>query len=353
MTGLSKRVAVGMSGGVDSSVSAYLLQQQGYDVVGLSAKMTKCGGKTGQQAQEDAAKVCEHLGIEFYTVDLTEVFEKQIVSYFLETYKIGKTPNPCAVCNKLIKWGAMYDYALEQLDCSMIATGHYAIIEELDGQCNLKRSTDKLKDQTYMLINLTQEDLSHTLFPLGHLTKEEVRVIAKENNLPTAETPESQDVCFINKPETVQSFLEKHLQTQPGPIIDCSTDKVIGEHEGYYRYTIGQRKGIKVPYPYPLYVVSIDADSNVIYVGAKEDIENDTLIVDNVNWINTKPAEESFFALTKIRYNSKPKLSQLDFIEDDCVSISFENPQFAITPGQVAAFYSLDNQYLLGGGWIQ
>lgn len=353
MTDSSKRIAVGMSGGIDSSVSAFLLQQQGYDVVGLSAKMTSCGGKTGEDAQKDAAKVCDFLGIEFYTVNLTKEFDDKIVSYFIDSYKYGKTPNPCAVCNKAIKWGAMYEYAKKELNCNLIATGHYAIIEDLEGKNNLKRSTDKLKDQTYMLINLTQEDLSHTLFPLGHLTKEEVKAIARENNLPTAETPESQDVCFINKPETVQTYLEGYLKAQPGPIIDCSTDEVIGEHSGYYRYTIGQRKGIKVSYPYPLYVISIDAENNIVYVGAKEDIESDTLIADNVNWVTEKPSEKTFFALTKIRYNSKPKLSQLELIDDNCVSISFENPQFAITPGQVAAFYTLDNKYLIGGGWIQ
>ncbi|MEW5820965.1 MAG: tRNA 2-thiouridine(34) synthase MnmA [Cyanobacteriota bacterium] len=348
-----KKVAVCMSGGVDSSTTALILQEQGYDIVGLTAWMITSGGKCCEQAIVDAAKVCEQIGIEHHIADLRENFQKEVIDYFLKTYSTGRTPNPCVVCNRYIKWGKLLDYAINELKCDYIATGHYAVLEELDGEYKIKRSKDKLKDQTYMLINLTQENLSKTLFPLGHFEKEEVKKMAKENKLPTANNKESQDVCFVISPEKVQDYLERYLGQKPGNIVDCSTGKVIGQHTGVYKYTVGQRKGIKVAYPYPLYVVSIDTENNVVFVGAKEDIESNNLIAENVNWINGTPAENKFYALTKIRYNSTAKLAQLELIDDNSVNVEFEEPQFAITPGQVAAFYSLDNQYLLGGGWIQ
>jgi tRNA-specific 2-thiouridylase len=353
MSSVNKRVAIGMSGGVDSSTSALLLQEQGYDVVGLTAWTIKGGSKCCEEAMVDAARVCEHLGIEYHTVDVGNIFQEKVIQYFLDTYSTGKTPNPCVVCNKLVKWGAMADYAKAKLDCDYIATGHYAIIEELDTTYRLKRSRDRVKDQTYMLINLTQEDLARTIFPLAHFEKHEVIDLARKNNLPTAESKESQDVCFVVEPENVQSYLEKHLGIKPGMIVDCTTGKVIGEHTGVYKYTVGQRKGIKVAYPYPLYVVSIDTESNTIYVGAREELESSNLIASDVNWIEAPPTENKFYALTKIRYNSKPKLAQVEIIDENSVNVSFEEPQFAITPGQVAAFYTLDNSYVLGGGWIQ
>lgn len=353
MKNLSKRVAVGMSGGVDSSTTAYLLQQQGYDVIGVSAWLLESGGKCCEKAIVDAARVCEYLGIEYYTIDLRDQFQNIIIDYFLKTYAVGKTPNPCVLCNKEIKWGALYKYVKENLNCELIATGHYAAIEELSGSYKIKRPLDRHKDQTYMLVSLTQEDLSHTLFPLGYYEKYEVKKIARENNIPTADNEESQDVCFVLPPETVQSYLEMHLGEKPGDIVDCSTGSVIGQHQGVYRYTIGQRKGIKVAYPYPLFVVSVDTEKNILYVGAREDMESTNLIASDVNWISGQVPEDKFFALTKIRYNSQPQLAQIELIEDTTVNVAFEEPVFAITPGQVVAFYSLDNQYLIGGGWIQ
>lgn len=349
----SKRVAIGMSGGVDSSTAALVLQQQGYDVIGITAWLLKGGGKCCEEGLVDAAKVCEQLGIEFYTTDLRELFKDKIINNFIHTYSIGKTPNPCVICNKTIKWGALYEYVHRELDCDYFATGHYAQIEELNGIYKIKRSKDRHKDQTYMLTNLNQQDLSHTIFPIGHLEKEEVIKLAKENNLPTADSPESQDICFVTEPDTVQSYLDKEFGEQPGNIIDCSTGVVIGHHKGIYRYTVGQRRGIKVAYPYPLYVVSIDTEKNIVYVGAREDIESNNLIATDVNWISGAPQEDKFFALTKIRYNSSAKLSQIEVIDNSTVNVAFEEAQFAITPGQVAAFYTLDNQYLIGGGWIQ
>lgn len=348
-----KRVAVCMSGGVDSSTTALILQEQGYDVVGLTAKLFDSPNPKKESAIDGARKVCDLLGIEHYTHDISQTFNEKIISYFLDTYTQGKTPNPCVVCNKMIKWGELYEYARNKLDCELIATGHYAIIEDSDGVYKIKRSKDRHKDQTYMLINLTQEDLSHTLFPLGYFDKEEVIQMAHAKKLPTAASKESQDVCFIDEPEKIQEFLEKHLGKRPGKIIDCSSGKVIGEHTGIYRFTVGQRKGIKVAYPYPLYVVSIDTENNAVFVGAKEDIESNNLIADNVNWLCGTPAEKKFFALTKIRYNSAATLAQIELIDEKSVNVAFEEPQYAITPGQVAVFYSLDNQYLLGGGWIQ
>lgn len=349
----NKRVALGMSGGVDSSTAALILQQQGYEVIGLTGWLLKGGGKCCETALVDAAKVCEKLGIEFHTVDLREIFKKDIIDYFLDSYACGRTPNPCVVCNKSIKWGALYEYANKELNCDFVATGHYAVNEELDGKFKIKRPKDRVKDQTYMLISLNQEDLSHTLFPLGPFEKEEIKRMARENDIPTANSKESQDVCFVLPPETVQTFLDKHLGTRPGKIIECSSGKVVGEHDGVYRYTIGQRKGLKVSYPYPLYVVSTDIENDIVYVGAREDIESNNLIAQDVNWLEGEPPENKFYALTQIRYNSSAKLSQVEVIDNNSVNVEFDDPQFAITPGQVAAFYTLDNQYLIGGGWIQ
>ena len=353
MTTTGKRVAIGMSGGVDSSTSAFLLQQQGYDVVGLSAMVIKEGGKCCEKAAREAEKVCNHLGIEFYTVDLKSIFEDRVINYFLNTYKTGKTPNPCVVCNKNIKWGAMADYAFNELGCDYLATGHYAKIEKSGNIYKLKRPVDKQKDQTYMLVNLTQDDLARTIFPVGDFEKSEVKKMARENGIPTANNEESQDVCFIIEPDNVQEYLERHFGQNPGKIIDCSTGEIIGEHTGVYRFTIGQRRGIRVAYPYPLYVVSIDTENNNIYVGAREDIESNNLIATDINWIEGAPSEDVFYALTKIRYNSPAKLASIEVIDEKSVNVSFDETVYAVTPGQVAAFYSLDNNYLLGGGWIQ
>lgn len=353
MTEQYKNIAVGISGGVDSSVTAFLLQQEGHDVIGITGHMFDGEGKCGEDSINDAQRVCEFLGLNFHKVDLREDFKKNVIDYFLTTYNHGKTPNPCVVCNKTIKWGKLFEYAKEQLGCEYLATGHYAIIEFTDGEYKIKRSKDKLKDQTYMLINLTQEDLSHTIFPLGVYEKDEVKEIARNNDLPTAFSKESQDVCFIAKPKKIQEFLEKHLGSKPGNIVECSTGNIVGTHDGIYKYTVGQRRGIRISAPYPLYVLSIDTETNTVYVGAKEDIKSTNLIADNLNWISGKPPEKQFYALTKIRYNSPASLAQIEIIDDLSASVSFEEPQYAITPGQVVAFYSLDNKYLLGGGWIQ
>ena len=348
-----KRVAVCLSGGVDSSTTALLLQLQGYDVVGLTAQMTDNSTVCGEQPLKDAAQICEQLGLNHYTIDLRCVFKERIINKFLEIYSKGKTPNPCVFCNKIIKWGELYKHAKEKLNCDYIATGHYVIVEELDGEYKIKRPKDRNKDQTYMLAHLTQEDLAHTIFPLGYYEKDEIKELARKHELITADRKESQDVCFIEETEKIQEFLERHLGQRPGKIVDCSTDEIIGDHTGVYRFTIGQRKGIKVAYPYPLYVVSIDTDNNIIFVGAKEDIKNNNLIADKVNWISGIPEEKIFFALCQIRYNSSAKLARIEIIDDTSVNITFDEPEYAITPGQLAAFYSLDNQYLLGGGWIQ
>lgn len=206
MTEQYKNIAVGISGGVDSSVAAYLLQQEGHDVVGLTGYMFDGDGKCGEETINDAQRVCEFLGLNFHKVDLKEDFQKNVIDYFLTTYNHGKTPNPCVVCNKTIKWGKLFDYAKEKLGCEYLATGHYAIIEHIDGEYKIKRPKDKHKDQTYMLVNLTQEDLSRTIFPLGVYEKDEIKEIARKNDLPTAFSKESQDVCFITKPKKIQNF---------------------------------------------------------------------------------------------------------------------------------------------------
>lgn len=341
------KVAIGLSGGVDSTTAAFLLKQQGYDVIGITSKVLD------QQSTDKIQATCEKLGIEFKKIEIIDQFNNIVIANFLDYYEVGKTPNPCVLCNKIIKWGLMFDYAQNTFGCDYVATGHYAIIEKHDHQYKLKRSIDRRKDQTYMLINLTQKDLQYTLFPLGSYNKDHVKEIARQNKLPNYNQPESQDVCFISRPDSLQQYLETKLGKRYGNIIDCSSGEIIGNHTGVYNFTVGQRKGLKIPYPYPLYVVSIDTDTNDVYVGSREDALSNTLIATNLNWISGKMDVEKFRCLAQIRYNAKAKPCNVSLIDDFSVHVEFDEAQFAVTPGQIVAFYSLDDQYLLGGGIIQ
>lgn len=345
-----KKAVVAMSGGVDSNAASLMLKKQGFKVIGLTAVMFD----SGEKIAENASKTCEKLGVKHEVLDLRDIFKNTVINYFEETYKKGLTPNPCVFCNKAIKWGKMKDFVLNELNADYYATGHYARIVEKNGIYRLYKAIDKQKDQSYMLFALTQKDLAHTIFPLGNMTKPEIRQIAEENNIAPEEKKESQDVCFIDPPDTTSSYLIKKFGEKEGDIVDFRTGKVLGVHKGAFNYTIGQRKGIKISAPQPLYVISIDPGQNRIYTGLKEDLESKTFSVASINWQQEEfAARESFKAMVKIRYNSPAQIANIINNAKNSVTVEFEEPKSAITPGQSAVFYDENNEYVLAGGIIK
>lgn len=346
-----KRVAVCMSGGVDSSATALLLQQKGFDVVGMTGWLIKSGSRCCDTGMIDAARVCEQIGVEHHAVDLRELFKSQILDEFPKSYAEGRTPLPCSVCNTVIKWGALYNYGKKILGADYIATGHYArIVETEDGPC-LARAKDPTKDQSYVLWELTPEQLASTLLPLGEYTKEEIRQIAQGYGLASANRPDSQDLCFIPVNSTVQEYLSNFLPESPGPIIHAVSGAKLGEHKGTHNYTIGQRRGLGVSSPDPLYVTKVDPINKTVFVGPKECLLDSDLTASKVNWIGQTPTEP-FEALAKIRYNSPTVRSTVYPLTSNQVKVVFAEPQPAVTPGQVLGIYDLTDTYVLGGGWI-
>jgi len=346
------KIVVAMSGGVDSSVSAALLKRVGFDVVGIMMKFWKDGVSSDNrccsvESEKLARLVAKEIGIPFYVVNVEKEFKKKVVDYFLAEYKKGNTPNPCVVCNKEIKFGFLINKALS-LGADFVATGHYARIK--NGK--LLKGADKNKDQSYFLWQLDQKQLSHVLFPVGGYTKPEVRKLARGFDLPTAETPESQEVCFVQ--DTTNNFLKKYLKTKPGIIVDTK-NKVVGKHNGLWFYTIGQRRGLEINQG-PWYVVAKDFKNNILIVSKKEkDLNKKELVAGNVNWIS--PVSLPINAEVKIRYKSN--LAKCRILSDrkkhghsdTKVKIIFTKPQRAITPGQSVVFYK--GEELLGGGVIK
>ncbi len=342
------KVAVALSGGIDSSVSAFLMLDKGYDVVAITAKMVD--DEHSEVVILDAKKVADKLGIEHYVVDLSGEFKNKVIDYFESSYQNAETPNPCVKCNKYIKWGAILDYALNQLGVDYIATGHYARVEKEDGNILLYPPVDKKKDQLYYLFELTQEQLSKTIFPLDRLTKEQVRVIAEENDLPSKSQKESQDICFIQKPMTTKEYLHENLDVCDGDFVFYRTGEVLGQHSGFCQYTVGQRKGIGISYSEPLYVVKIDSCKNIVYLGIEDDLRRRSIMLENVNW-HDNTHEMPFEALVKIRYHMEPRKALLIPV-DDLIKVIFYEDVFAPAKGQAAVFYHLHDGHLLGGGWI-
>lgn len=352
------RVAVLMSGGVDSSTCAALLLEQGYEVVGVTGWLIKSGSRCCDTGMIDAARVCEDLDIEHHAVDLRELFKSQIIDQFHQSYERARTPLPCSLCNTLIKWGALLNYAKKHLNAKYIATGHYARVVEVDGVKHLARAKDNTKDQSYVLWGITRDQLESTLLPLGDLLKSEIRGMAQDRNLVVANRPDSQDLCFIPQGSTVQDYLALKLDERPGAIIHVVTGEILGEHKGTHNFTIGQRRGIKIAYAEPLYVISLDPDTRVVYVGPKEALLKKELTASFVNWLVPNIPTEPFEAMAKVRYNSKtkkamvyplPKEDESDFGK---VKVIFDEPEPAITPGQVLGIYDTSDTYILGGGWI-
>jgi tRNA-specific 2-thiouridylase len=351
------KIAVAMSGGVDSSVAAALLKKEGYDVTGLTmllhppAAEKYNGGSPLPDAAADARKVAEKIGIPYGVVDLRGDFSSAVIADFCREYSLGRTPNPCVLCNREIKFGRLWEKAKE-LGADYLATGHYARVEKdaAGGKFLLKKGKDKLKDQSYFLCRLTQEQLARTLFPLGGMTKTEVKRIAKEMGLPSAARRESQEICFIPG-DNYAGFLKQYLSAdiRPGPILD-SDGKVLGEHRGIPFYTVGQRKGLGVAAKNSLYVTAIDAEKNAIIVGAKAETLADGLSADNLNWISGARPELPAEMKVAIRYRHPGAGAIVTRRDKNSVYVKFAEPQMAITPGQTAVFYEGDT--VIGGGTI-
>ena len=349
-----------MSGGVDSSVTAALLKSQGHDVIGVTMQLWD-KGRQEASAEEgfrpcctledalDAARVAARLGIDFHVLDFEEAFRSEVVDRFVAEYLHGLTPNPCIVCNERIKFGILLDKARE-LGADYLATGHYVRLEQgHDGLMRLKKADDRKKDQSYFLYRLSQEVLQATLFPLGSLSKPEVRKIADEYKLPVAKKAESQEICFVENNDYV-AFIEKRSATAhlSGTIVD-RTGKVLGSHEGTHRFTIGQRRGLGIAAPRPLYVLATDPASGTVTVGFEEELYSGSLTAGSVNWQQPPPAQE-FTAACKIRYRQEPVSCRVKLLEGDRVRVDFPEPVKSVTTGQSVVFY--DNDTVLGGGLI-
>lgn len=351
---MKQKVVVGLSGGVDSSVAAFLLKEQGYEVIGVTMLLWTPGREHAQaepQSVVDARKVAEHLGIEYHVLDFKAQFKKEVVDYFTSEYLAGRTPNPCNVCNRRIKWEALLAWANEQ-GAEYIATGHYARIDRLEnGRYAIRNSVTAQKDQTYALYNLTQEQLRKTLLPVGEFSKEEIRNIAKEQNLPVADKSDSQDICFIPDGD-YGAFLEKEAGDRiPGEGNFVTTDgTVIGRHKGVTHYTIGQRKGLGIAMGHPVFVCEIRPETNEVVIGENEDIFSCKLVCRDVNYMGMEEGKEPSHCMAKVRYAHKGDMCRLEKLQDGRISVCFEKPVRAITPGQAVVFY--DGEYVLGGGII-
>ncbi len=348
MVEFKKKAVVALSGGVDSSVVAKLLIEKGYEVVGLTGKMIN--SPAADIICQNAKVVAEKLGIEHHILDVTDEFQKQIVDYFEKSYAEGKTPNPCIMCNKFIKWGKLFDYATDVLGADIFATGHYADIRYIDGVYKLFPAKDEHKDQLYFLYQLGQKQLSKTIFPLFEYEKSAVRQMACDFDLPPKDSKESQDICFITKPLTTKKYLTEKFGVKKGDFIEVPTGRKLGEHEGSYLYTIGQRKGVGISAPYPLYVIDIDSDKNIVYLGKKEDNYKSKLAICDVNFSYPVLLTE-FDAMVKIRYNMQAKKAKCKVV-DDLVEMEFYEPVSSVTSGQAGVMYDLFDGHLIGGGIV-
>ncbi len=364
--GRGERVVVAMSGGVDSSVAAALLVERGYEVIGVTMQIwpqeeplqeARQGGCCSLAAVEDARRVADRLGIPYYVVNMRDVFAETVIDYFVAEYARGRTPNPCIACNRFVKFSALLRKARE-LDARYLATGHYARVwfDAEQGRHVLARGRDRHKDQSYVLYNLTQEQLAQVLFPLGELTKGEVRRLAAERGLPVAGKPESQEICFITE-EAYGDFVAARApdKVRPGPILDRA-GRVLGTHRGLVFYTVGQRRGLGVSSGKPLYVLEIDPERNALVVGPAEETLSGGLEAGDVNlilldWEELRAARDGIAAEVQIRYRSAARPAVVRAAGGGRVEVWFASPQRAVTPGQAAVFYRGD--LVLGGGVIE
>ena len=353
---MDNTVAIAMSGGVDSSVSAALLKQQGYHVIGMMLRLWSEPGKQDSNrccspdSMALARRVAAKLDIPFYAVDAKEIFRATVVQAFLDGYARGGTPNPCLICNRSVKWEFLLKHALA-LGADHLATGHYARKKNnAQGQFQLLRAVDRGKDQSYALHLLTQEKLSRALFPVGDYSKNEIRRLAAEFGLPTATRSDSQDLCFLAG-EDYREFLKRNAPEtgRPGKIMTRG-GKILGTHPGLAYYTIGQRKGLGIAWPVALYVLGKEASSNTLVVGTADELGLSGLTAVNVNWISGEPPAAAFRAEVKTRYTAKAAWSEVTPLDDNRALVRFDDPQRDITPGQAAVFY--EGEVVLGGGTI-
>ena len=354
-----KKVVVGMSGGVDSSVAAYLLKKQGYKVIGVTMQIwqdeeetvqEENGGCCGLSAVDDARRVAAQLEIPYYVMNFKKEFKENVMDYFVDEYLNGRTPNPCIACNRYVKWESLLKRSMD-IGADYIATGHYARIVQLEnGRYTLQRSATLAKDQTYALYNLTQEQLARTLMPVGQYTKDEIREIAEKINLRVASKPDSQDICFV--PDgNYANFIEETLDTEL-PIGNFVTldGKVLGRHKGIVHYTVGQRKGLGIALGYPAFVIEIRPETNEVVIGTNEDSLSCYVRANKLNFMSVEDINEPIRVFAKIRYNHRGAWCTVEKVGEDEILCTFEEQQRAITPGQAIVLY--DGEYVLGGGTI-
>ena len=353
---MSNRVLVAMSGGVDSSVAAVLLAAAGYDVVGVTMRLSgdydadRLDGQKGcctLDDAEDARRVCQIIGAPHYVMNFEREFEEHVISYFVREYQRGRTPHPCLACNDLIKFNFLLTRA-QALGFDHIATGHYARIHQESGRWRLRKAITPAKDQSYVLFGLGQQEMELVLLPVGDHTKEEIRSIALRSGLPVADKPDSQEICFI--PGNYRDFLRTRLTPSPGDIVDTA-GRVVGSHEGVEFFTVGQRRGLGLATGNPMYVVAVHPSTATVVVGAKHELSQQRLWASRVNWISGEPPTQPVEASAKIRYKASEAAATIIPLPNSAAEIRFHDPQRAVTPGQAVVFYDQDE--VLGGGYIE
>jgi tRNA-specific 2-thiouridylase len=345
------RVAVGMSGGIDSSVAAALLAERGHEVIGLSLHMFKEGSRCcSLEDVNRARRVCDALGIRHYVMNVVDEFRESIIRPFADEYARGRTPNPCIWCNRDFKFGAMLRRAL-QLDCTHVATGHYVRVEHRADGYHLLRGTDTTKDQSYFLHRLSQEQLAHALFPLGAMAKAQVRASAASRNLPVEGARETADLCFITAAGPAPLVESLHPEIRRDGEIRDSSGNAVGHHRGIHYFTVGQRSGLGVALGAPRYVKELRPDENVVVIAERSDVLADTCQVNDLFWTTPSPPDDGADCQIRLRYRHEGVAARLKMLDTMRCNLTFQKPQFAVTPGQAAVLY--DGEEVLGGGWIE